>query len=183
MVSPRMAAPIAVCVSSLFVLGFGGSPKEKQNSLDTVAWRAAQALRHGDWDAFHKDAAPVLIIEERWLAYDMYFTKDVSIRKPVLGAGDELMLSHVTRIVADKISAKGRSVFDKLSRIVRDSWSEENMSRRPSLVRHWEVKGMESVDVSGPAITSTVASNVDWAVEFEQVQGQWKARRLLLLGH
>jgi hypothetical protein len=44
-------------------------------------------------------------------------------------------------------------------------------------------EGHESIDWTAPAMVCTMVSNEDWVIELQQIDGHWKARRLLLMGH
>jgi hypothetical protein len=181
MVGSWMAKLVGIGLVAAFTLT--GSLPAKTERLDTVAWRVASALRRGDWKAFSKDAAPVLIIEERWRAYDSYFTKETAVRKPALGSADEFMLSHVTQVVTSRLSAKNAKVFTAFASMVRSAWDDNYASRKPELILDPVGEGHESIDWTAPAMVCTMVSNEDWVIELQQIDGRWKARRLLLMGH
>ena len=175
---------VAACAAAWTAVSSAPSVGPKE-SFDTVAWRVAHAVRAGDYRAFARDAAPAFTIEERWRAYDVYFTRAYPLKKMMLGTPDETMISSVTRVVTAAPRANDRKLFSSFGATLREAWTydPDEPYGTPTLIGRFGAEGAESIDSSSPAIGSVIASNLDWAIELEQIDGRWVARRLVMMGH
>lgn len=159
---------------------------ETPESLDSVSARIGKSFLKGDWAAFCKDAAPSISIEEHLTAYDQYFSKEGKGWKPLLGFAESKTVSFSTVIPNQgTVSKEQKLAFDKFCKLMKDarSYHSDGWGPWPQADETFAKKGFDSLSISGPCISGTVASNLDVAVEMVQIKGQWKAHRLLVLGH
>jgi hypothetical protein len=159
---------------------------DSPESLETVSARIGKSIVKGDWAAFCSDAAPSISVEEHWRAYEDYFSKDGKKWKPVLGFGEYKAVSFTTVIPTKaSVSKEQKLAFTKFCKLMADAKDRhsDGWGPWPIVQPKYEKNRLDSMSLAGPFVWGTVASNLDVAVEMVQIDGEWKAYRLLVIGH
>ncbi|MEQ1934989.1 MAG: hypothetical protein ABL962_14110 [Fimbriimonadaceae bacterium] len=177
----RLLLPIAMLAAT------ASSPiSSTPEPLKVVTTRVLGALRTANWRALRQDGAAVIVIEEQWAGYDDYFVKAHQGMTGELGESGGKTINYTTHLKnSPNLSKSQASVFRKFCAQVQDSWEgyHTHGSGWYDLNESADVVGLDSGFAFAPCAFGRIASNLDWAVEFVQVKGVWKVRRLVLSGH
>jgi len=170
----------------ILLLGQNPSPLPTAvDSLTTVGRRAMHNVAAGDWNAFRRDAAPGVCVEWFERGYDQYFTAD--FQSPESKKHD-LKSRYVVELqwldARKPLDKDGKHAFDLMRQVFADRRSaDRDWSQKPTGSEGFEPWGGEADGLNGPAISDTVASNLDCFLQMENSTGRWRVFRIVVAMH
>jgi len=177
---------LALFVCRQFVFS---SPRAARDEFHEVATRAEAAVMRGDWSAFTRVSAPQLVFAQYMRGYDSQESgrKDEVLWPEILLSRQSLDdgktgLYHVAYRLVDAskpLTQADRRAFEAFCRIAKESWTTERSQNTISPRNRDD----EVPELTGPAVSGTYASNVNWRIELRRDTDRWLVTRLVITTH
>jgi hypothetical protein len=182
----------AVCIGPAAVLACSRSSRLPARSLETVADRVVSALHRKDWNAFRRECAPIIACTSYSAArpgdlpngvYDKIFGSSASRSdRWTMYVSSDLINTD------EPLKSSDRSFFRDFCKYTQRNFLGKTIPENRGSVDRIEVsKNLHDDDEArflfGPAIRGRIASNAEWRIQMEEIDGEWRVRSLIFAAH